>query len=331
MTATLFQAAKDGNVELVSSLLEEPSLDIDARDDTGLTALHYAVQANHIDVVSQLLAKGANALEVAQDAALKQNPELASVINNALQHTQSAAFQSAPVVDSHGGKQLPDGTVSYVQPPAYQTHSGDASVHQHHALHHPMSQPMYAFQPQPTFFDPSHNPEHRAHAPKDSSSGSLPPPEVAKLIPCRFFPNCRYADKCIFAHPVAMPASASNAGPVSPSQAPMFYQSPAYGYPAYGPPQHFYSMAPPMPMQYTHAGVPMPVHMPPPPHMAPAPHSAEQGDAYNPFAAQSRHSFAPNHAQEGEPESTNVEASQQSAAEAEAAAPAAGPSAGAAR
>lgn len=316
MTATLFQASKDGNVELVSSLLEEPSLDIDARDQTGLTALHHAVQGNHIDVVSQLLAKGANALEVAQDAALKQNPELASVINNALQHTQSAAFQSAPVVDSHGGKQLPDGTVSYVQPPAYQ----DALMHQQHALHHPMSQPMYPFQPQHTFFDPSHNPEHPAHAPKDSSSGSLPPPEVAKLIPCRFFPNCRYAEKCIFAHPVAMPASASNAGPVSPGQAPIFYQSHAYGYPAYGPPQHFYSMAPPMPIQYTHAGVPMPVHMPPPPHMAPSPHSGEQSDAYNHFA---RQSFAPSHVQESEAEAVNAEVSQETAAEVvDAAAPA---------
>src|SRR5689334_1845545 len=113
MTTNLFQASQDGNVELVSSLLEEPSLDIDARDETGLTALHHAVRANHTDVVTQLLAKGANAVEVAQDSALKSNPELASIINNALQHTQSAAFRAAPVVDSHGGKQLPDGTVSY--------------------------------------------------------------------------------------------------------------------------------------------------------------------------------------------------------------------------
>ncbi|SJX60830.1 uncharacterized protein SRS1_12056 [Sporisorium reilianum f. sp. reilianum] len=319
MTATLFQASQDGNVELVTSLLEEPSLDIDARDETGLTALHHAVRGNHIDVVSQLLAKGANAVEVAQDAALKHNPELASVVNNALQHTQSASFQSAPVVDSHGGKQLPDGTVSYVQPPAYQGHAGmDVSMHQQHAaLHHPMSQPMYPFQPQHAFFDPSHNPEHRGHAHKDSSSGSLPPPEVAKMIPCRFFPNCRYGDKCMFAHPVAMPASASNAGPVSPGQAPMFYQSPAYGYPAYGPPQHFYSMAPPMPIQYTHAGVPMPVHMPPPPHMAPAPHSAEHGDAYgNHFGVQSRPAFESNQLPEGEVESATNDSTQQVAAEA---------------
>ncbi|GAC99538.1 hypothetical protein PHSY_007140 [Pseudozyma hubeiensis SY62] len=316
MTATLFQASQEGNVDLVSSLLEEPSLDIDARDDTGLTALQHAVRGNHVDVVSQLLAKGANAVEVAQDDALKHNQELASVINNALQHTQSVAFQSAPVIDSHGGKQLPDGTVSYVQPPAYQGQM-DASMHQQHALHHPMSQPIYPFQPQHAFFDPSHNPEHRGHSHKDSASGSLPPPEVAKMIPCRFFPNCRYGDKCMFAHPVAMPASSPNAGPVSPGQAPMFYQSHAYGYPAYGPPQHFYSMAPPMPIQYTHAGVPMPVHMLPPHHVAHAPHSND-GDAYaNHFAAQSRQPFEPNQAVQGEPESASNDGQQQVAAEIE--------------
>lgn len=316
MTATLFQASQDGNVELVSSLLEDPSLNVDARDEAGLTALHHAVRSNHVDVVTQLLAKGANAVEVAQDAALKQNPEVASVINNALQLTQSAVFQSAPVIDSHGGKQLPDGTVSYVQPPAYQGHpTMDASMHQQHALHHPISQPMYPFQPQHSFYDPSLNPEHRGHAPKESSSGSLPPPEVAKMIPCRFFPNCRYGDKCMFAHPVAMPASASTAAPVSPGQAPMFYQSPAYGYPAYGPPQHFYSMAPPMPIQYTHAGVPMPVHMPPPPHMAHAPHSAD-GDAYaNHFAAQSGQQFESNQVGEAGPETVAKDSSQQPVAE----------------
>lgn len=317
MTATLFQASKDGNVELVSSLLEEPSLDIDARDETGNTALLYAVQGNHIDVVSQLLAKGANAVDVSQDDALKQNPELESMIHGALQHTQSAAFQAAPVIDAHGGKQLPDGTVSYVQQPNYQGHSsGDASMHQQHAFHHPMSQPMYHFQPpHNSFFDPTHQPEHRGHASKDSASGSLPPPDVAKMIPCRFFPNCRYGDKCMFAHPVAMPSSASNAGPVSPG-AQLFYPSHAYAYPAYGPPQHFYSMAPPMPIQYTHAGVPMSVHMPPPPHMAPGPHSAEQGDAYGPlFGAQHQQHFESSQAQQGEGDVANNEASQEATAE----------------
>ncbi|GAK61875.1 uncharacterized protein PAN0_001c0070 [Moesziomyces antarcticus] len=315
MTTTIFQAANDGNVELVSSLLDQPSLEIDARDEAGLTALQYAVRAGHIQVVSQLLAQGANALEVVNDDALKQNPELAAVVNNALQHTQSTAFQTAPVVDSHGGKQLPDGTVSYVQPPSYQN-DGQQQQHQQqqHLVHqHPMSHPAYPFQPQHAFFDPSHNPEHRAHAAKDSSSGSLPPPEVARMIPCRFFPNCRYGEKCIFAHPVPVPAASSSAGPVSPGQAPMFFQSHTYGYPAYGPPQHFYSMAPPMPLQY--AGVPMPVHMPPPPHMAPNQHSAD-GDSYgHQFASHPRQQLGSQQpAQEGQSGPAATEASPDAAA-----------------
>jgi hypothetical protein len=31
--------------------------------------------------------------------------------------------------------------------------------------------------------------------------GNLPPPEVARFIPCRYFPACRYGSSCIFAHP----------------------------------------------------------------------------------------------------------------------------------
>jgi len=30
---------------------------------------------------------------------------------------------------------------------------------------------------------------------------NLPPPEVARLIPCRFYPACRYGSSCLFAHP----------------------------------------------------------------------------------------------------------------------------------
>jgi hypothetical protein len=31
--------------------------------------------------------------------------------------------------------------------------------------------------------------------------GNLPPPEVARFIPCRYFPACRYGSSCLFAHP----------------------------------------------------------------------------------------------------------------------------------
>lgn len=33
--------------------------------------------------------------------------------------------------------------------------------------------------------------------------GNLPPPEVARFIPCRYFPACRYGSSCLFAHPQA--------------------------------------------------------------------------------------------------------------------------------
>ncbi|PKI82438.1 hypothetical protein MVES1_003380 [Malassezia vespertilionis] len=35
----------------------------------------------------------------------------------------------------------------------------------------------------------------------DAAPIHLPPPEVARMIPCKFFPNCRYGDRCVFQHP----------------------------------------------------------------------------------------------------------------------------------
>lgn len=94
-------------------------------------------------------------------------------------------------------------------------------------------------------------------APEGSTNANLPPPEVARLIPCRFFPNCRYGDRCLFQHPT---------GPMMPppqGAQPMFFPgpngmpfSPAPG--AYGvPPPQFMEMNPPMfTMHYGPNGVP---------------------------------------------------------------------------
>ncbi|PWY97321.1 LOW QUALITY PROTEIN: hypothetical protein BCV70DRAFT_213686 [Testicularia cyperi] len=321
MTTTIFQACQDGKVELVSQLLESNSVEnIDAKDDQGLSALQHAIRGNHTDVVAQLLAKGANAAEITHDEAVKNNPELSQLVSNTLQHTQSVAFQSAPVIDPHGGKAMPDGSVSYMQPPSYQGHPMEYPMH--HQDHLP-PQHAYGYQLQYGYYEATPStahPEQHGHRMKDSSSGNLPPPEVARMIPCRFFPNCRYGEKCIFAHPMPLANGAGpNGSPASPGQAPVFYQAPGYGYPAYGPPQHFYSMAPPMPIQYSHAGVPMPVHMPPPPHAGPGPHGAESSslphhDAFAPpFASQpqSQTSDAPN----GAPREDSPHASQSSLAE----------------
>ena len=44
---------------------------------------------------------------------------------------------------------------------------------------------------------------------------NLPPAEVAKTIPCRNFPNCKYGTSCVFFHPPSRPGPGFYAGPMS--------------------------------------------------------------------------------------------------------------------
>lgn len=83
------------------------------------------------------------------------------------------------------------------------------------------------------------------------NNGHLPPLEVARLIPCRYFPACRYGATCIFAHP----------------QTP-YYQGPVPPPAQYAPPYDPMSVQPYRPTYY-----PPPPFQPPtnPPHIAPHP------------------------------------------------------------
>lgn len=67
--------------------------------------------------------------------------------------------------------------------------------------------------------------------------GNLPPPEVARFIPCRYFPACRYGSSCLFAHPQtpylqgALPPPAQYGPPYDPmsaqTYAPNYYAIPS--------------------------------------------------------------------------------------------------------
>lgn len=81
-----------------------------------------------------------------------------------------------------------------------------------------------------------------------AAQAHLPPPEVARMIPCKFFPYCRYGDRCIFQHP---------SGPIllPPGAPPVFFAGPGMPFlpgPApYGIPPPFAEMNRPMfPVQY---------------------------------------------------------------------------------
>ena len=51
---SLFQACKEGNIDLVRELLSSPSCDLLACDKDGNTALHLAAEQGHLAVVQKL-------------------------------------------------------------------------------------------------------------------------------------------------------------------------------------------------------------------------------------------------------------------------------------
>ena len=56
----LLIAAQEGRTEVVQLLLAAPGIDVEARDTDGVTALYMAVQNNFLDIVKQLVRRGAD-------------------------------------------------------------------------------------------------------------------------------------------------------------------------------------------------------------------------------------------------------------------------------
>lgn len=97
--------------------------------------------------------------------------------------------------------------------------------------------------------------------------GNLPPPDVARYIPCRFYPACRFGSSCLFLHPQGPGYYPPPPAQYSPHYDPMAQQSYPTNYyaipppsfqPPNGVPQHMSPMSP-------QGG---PHQTPPPPPMA---------------------------------------------------------------
>lgn len=100
--------------------------------------------------------------------------------------------------------------------------------------------PQEFYPPQGYYPDPAAPPQFMPPFPqgqerKDAQAANLPPAEVAKMIPCRNFPACKYGNSCMFLHP-AQP----------------FYPGPPQGFQGF-PPQGFYPPQQFAPMEYNGA------------------------------------------------------------------------------
>lgn len=124
--------------------------------------------------------------------------------------------------------------------------------------------------------------------PQDTSNagafGNLPPADVARLIPCRYFPACRYGTSCMFAHPQGpyfpgpIPPPAQYAAPYDPMTPqpynPNYYSVPP---PSFQPPNGVHPMtslpSPPLSMPNGRSPSEMMANVPPQfsPNSAPPP------------------------------------------------------------
>ena len=108
---------------------------------------------------------------------------------------------------------------------------------------------------------PSSQPQPGGDA-ASNGPGNLPPPEIARMIPCRYFPACRYGAQCMFAHP--HPQTPYYPAPIPPLHYP--YDS------AGNPFMHSYFQPPPFPQPDSiHHLTPLSPPPPPPPPPPPGP------------------------------------------------------------
>ncbi|KAJ3895516.1 hypothetical protein GG344DRAFT_73033 [Lentinula edodes] len=220
MVSPLWIASSEGRLEEVQDLLRTASnADVNVKDQNGITPLIEAVKNGHVEVVHALLAHGADPMSASHQGppqAYTQDPTMLEILNSAQVKIVSLAppNETGFYSEANGDPYAP---AAYPYYPPYTTS--------------PPEGPVYYSPPPP-----------QLHADGQSMTalgpGNLPPPEIARLIPCRYFPACRYGASCLFAHPQGPYLS----GPLPPpAQYPAPYDPMNTSYP----PNDYYSMSTP--------------------------------------------------------------------------------------
>ena len=164
-------------------------------------------------------------------------------------------------------KSLPNGVQT--PQPTYPLDGNDDPQKAYYPLPPPENYPYYtsinlSSIPDGGAFYPPLPPQAMGESHSSGGLNNLPPPEIARFIPCRYFPACRYGPSCIFAHP-PQGYYPSGAHPPYPPFDPMTV--PPY-------PPNFYP-----PPNFQHNGPHSMVPLSPPPHMA---HSRSTSEVVSP-------------------------------------------------
>ncbi|KAF7784034.1 hypothetical protein Agabi119p4_199 [Agaricus bisporus var. burnettii] len=224
MAFPLLKACSEGNLHVVSDLLHGSNpVDIEFRDESGSTPLIEAVKNGHVNIIHTLLEKGADPSN--------GSPE---------QHTTDqvilgllAQAKNKPLQDGVSGPEssyLRDGSDDS-QKPFYPPPPPDAYPY------YPTINPSLSTVPDGGVYYPPPLPPHMGGNHSPGGPHHLPPPEVARMIPCRYYPACRYGPSCIFLHPpqgyypngAPPPAPYPHYDPMgAPPFSPNFYPPPTY-------------------------------------------------------------------------------------------------------
>ncbi|KAI0361359.1 hypothetical protein OH77DRAFT_1433449 [Trametes cingulata] len=294
MVSPLWKACSEGNLEKVVELLQDATpVDIEVKDHTGVTPLIEAVKNGHVEIVRVLLDKGAdptNASSQGPPESYTSDPVIHGLISVAKSKMAEAAAQpqeAAYTQDQSAESANMDPAAAYYPPPP-------PGAYYYPPM--PVPPPMMPDGTVPYYVPPPPMPTDQ----NQPGLGNLPPPEIARMIPCRYYPACRYGSSCMFAHPQApymqgplpppaqypAPYDPMNPGPYPP---PTYYPVPpaSYGASPNGAPVN--PMSPTQPMAHARSGSEVmspvqgpfsPVHgQPPMPYGVVSPVSPTYGNA----------------------------------------------------
>ncbi|PPQ64490.1 hypothetical protein CVT26_002029 [Gymnopilus dilepis] len=233
-------------------------------DQAGVTPLIEAVRNGRVDAVRILLEKGANPLNPSS-----QGPPESYTSDPAILELLQAARNKATANENAAHQAAYEREGEHPEKPFYAPPQPDAYTY------YPTINPSLSTVNESGVYYPSSQPHVDGSSP--NGLGNLPPPEIAKLIPCRYYPACRYGAQCMFAHPQAPYFQ----GPMPPVPYPP-YDSMGHQYvpPYYPSPPNFQPPPPPPP-----AGHPMS-----PPPVPPVMHARTPSEVVSPSLGQ----FSPN-------------------------------------